>query len=556
MRIGEKRIFSTAAALGRLVTARVKLTGCLEAGQLAAKIRLLGNPEIIRNYELRGTTINLSAISVQSFRDQLDLKGGGDNITGWLVDKLKVYGGSSQLEKILQRIGISRSQLEQLLAEELLRQTNNLAAKTLVCSDKESAAALVQHQVKDFIELANLSEAGDADFVNFIANIMTKATQKHHPATAVHSGVVAFYSAEMAAAMGLSPDDKLFQRIKTAGLLHDIGKLGLDPDILDRPEPAPQEKLLLDEHLALSVYLLSEIRWLKNVVPIIQHHHDNKKNYPVWLREGELTAEARFGAKILIVADGFDGMTSKRPYKLARNVYSREQALAILGEEGCDRGALDALKSVIGKAEKHIYGLKINFSQNELTLVWYGIEHIIKKSVLPSEGGGQANPDADGYLRKERPLLWLLSGRQLIKENAAKFIADIKNEVMGRLNDENLLAKFTTMKAAAMDDLFMGVLFKILYRALKADERLNSNSFAKAARVIAYYSEDADPSRLAEVVDQLRLEEKQSSEEYFRWISLSLLGEDATQVPLVGEGAFVTAVDEIFAKAKANGLTD
>jgi len=570
MKAGETRIFPT-AAFGRLMSAGVKLTNGrrplltraqLADSDLAQKIRLVGDPKIIQQFGLPGATINLSAISAQNFRDQLDLKGGGENLTGWLTEKLRVYGGTSQLPVILARLGVTRPQVEQLLAEELMRTMAGSAIATLSMPDEFEAAAYIYSLTNDFIILANASEADDHDHVNFIINIMLKAIQLHDPGTAVHSGVVTFYAAKIAAALGIPVDGKLFQRIKTASLLHDIGKLGIPAATLKLPRPNKDEIVLLNEHLSVSIYFLSGIMWLKNIIPPVQHHHDIKKDYPAWAREGVLTPEQQLAIQIIMVADRFDGMTSDRlhksegEYSLRRGgieqrqkVFSKKEAIDQIRSEGCDLAVLEALEEVLQSGARRLIDLKEHFRLDELTMVWYGIEHLIKKSILPIGPEERQMSLTDRYLRAKRALLWLISGRPVEPLGATDLIRAVRQAVEQKIFEEKLGQKFSAIMGTDLSPMMT----LLLFRALRADELLGGDSFLKLAQVFMFYGRNED--KQISVIKKLTLDDEEHMPEFLDWVSTALYGESTLDLPVAGERAFAEQVKAFYETAIKEGLT-
>jgi HD-GYP domain-containing protein (c-di-GMP phosphodiesterase class II) len=114
----------------------------------------------------------------------------------------------------------------------------------------------------------------------------------------------------IAAAMGLGEGE--VERVRLGGLLHDIGKIGVEgvdnPGRLDA-EKNPPMKL----HPEMGVAILSPISELKGVLPGILHHHErfDGKGYPAGLNGEEIPLDAR----IIAVADAFDAIVSERPYK-------------------------------------------------------------------------------------------------------------------------------------------------------------------------------------------------------------------------------------------------
>jgi len=129
-----------------------------------------------------------------------------------------------------------------------------------------------------------------------------------------HSHRVAHYAEVIAQKMCL-PNSRI-DIIKTAALLHDIGKIGIADYILNKPgQLTDNEFALIQQHPLIGAKILNDVDFLKEVSKIIKHHHEqyNGTGYPNGLIGEEIPIEAA----ILSLADAFDAMTSNRPYRTA-----------------------------------------------------------------------------------------------------------------------------------------------------------------------------------------------------------------------------------------------
>jgi len=126
-----------------------------------------------------------------------------------------------------------------------------------------------------------------------------------------HSRKVSKYAVALAKAIGL-PQDRV-ATIRAAGLLHDIGKVGIPDSILNKKGPLTEEEWEpVREHPKLGVEILRHIIDLANCLPAILHHHEHYdgSGYPSGLKGDSIPIEAR----ILAIADAYDAITSPRPY--------------------------------------------------------------------------------------------------------------------------------------------------------------------------------------------------------------------------------------------------
>src|SRR5690606_13199549 len=132
------------------------------------------------------------------------------------------------------------------------------------------------------------------------------------PYTCGHSDRVARIAVRIARHMGCTPS--MLNTLYMAGLLHDIGKIGIDDQVLRKPgrlTEAEFEHIKL--HPELGYRILSDLRQLSDVLPVVLHHHEqwDGGGYPARLK-GE---ETPLLARITAVADAFDAMTSDRHYR-------------------------------------------------------------------------------------------------------------------------------------------------------------------------------------------------------------------------------------------------
>lgn len=139
-----------------------------------------------------------------------------------------------------------------------------------------------------------------------------------------HSENVMKYTIVLAKKLGLS--DTEIEQVKYAGLLHDIGKIGVPELILNKPGKLTDEEFEeIKKHPELGARIIADVPFLKSLVPLVLHHHEffNGSGYP----QGIAGNDIPLGARILCVCDAFEAMTSDRPYRQAMPF---EKALSIL----------------------------------------------------------------------------------------------------------------------------------------------------------------------------------------------------------------------------------
>jgi putative two-component system response regulator len=139
--------------------------------------------------------------------------------------------------------------------------------------------------------------------------------------TAGHSRRVTKIAMDTAVALGLADDE--LDNLRWAALLHDIGKIGIDPTIQNKPgELTPQEYDYVLTHCVIGPGIVQPLVNEK-IIEVIKHHHDSYDGNG--LNQKVIGETIPLGARILAVADSFDAMTSDRPYRSSMPV---NQAIA------------------------------------------------------------------------------------------------------------------------------------------------------------------------------------------------------------------------------------
>src|SRR5213592_3653966 len=156
---------------------------------------------------------------------------------------------------------------------------------------------------------------------------LARAIDAKDQTTQMHIRRVQIYAAGLAQAAGLSEAD--IQGVKTAALLHDIGKLAVPEHILSKPGPLTQEEFQkIRIHPKVGAEIISKVPFPYPVAPLILSHHErwDGKGYPAGLKGEEIP----LGARILSVVDYFDALMAERPYHKAMSL---DAALGLLRQE-------------------------------------------------------------------------------------------------------------------------------------------------------------------------------------------------------------------------------
>jgi hypothetical protein len=184
--------------------------------------------------------------------------------------------------------------------------------------------------LQNLATLAGIAEREDSHrahledlFMGVIVSL-TMALEAKDPYTEGHSARVAAYSEAIGKQIGLPPEQ--LDIVHRACLVHDLGKIAVDGDILGKEEGlSSHEREKMDLHPVIGEDILRPITLLKPLLPGVRSHHEHfdGTGYPDGLAGEAIPIEAR----IMAVADAFDAMTSNRPY---RRALPEEDALAEL----------------------------------------------------------------------------------------------------------------------------------------------------------------------------------------------------------------------------------
>ncbi|MBI2887236.1 MAG: diguanylate cyclase [Chloroflexi bacterium] len=183
-------------------------------------------------------------------------------------------------------------------------------------------------EVRD-LELLDTGALGwvrDASYFEAVQSLAA-AVDARDSYTHRHSSTVAHYATTLARSMGLS--GAVLTQIHIAGLLHDVGKIGVPDHILGKPGPLTEtEWAKMREHPEVGKGIVEHLSVHEHIVPLIVHHHErwDGGGYPHGLAGDSIP----LGARIISVADAYHAMTSDRPYRPA---LSRAEALAVLQDE-------------------------------------------------------------------------------------------------------------------------------------------------------------------------------------------------------------------------------
>lgn len=177
---------------------------------------------------------------------------------------------------------------------------------------------------------------------------LTAAIEVRDPYTQGHSARVSEYAGLLARRMNL--DERQVEIIAYAGLLHDIGKIGIDDRVLRKQGPlSAAERAAMMEHPVIGAQILRRAGVFAELEPGVRHHHEwlNGGGYP----DGLAGEQIPIAARILSVADAFDAMTSDRPYRPALSEQEALQRLVASTDLQFDAQVVAELTAAVAAAE-------------------------------------------------------------------------------------------------------------------------------------------------------------------------------------------------------------
>src|SRR4051794_13323203 len=178
--------------------------------------------------------------------------------------------------------------------------------------------------------------------------------------TAGHSAAVAVYCRDIARRMGL--DEQQQQLVHLCGLVHDIGKVGLPPGLLEKTGALTlEERRQMEQHPVIGERILSKVEDYADIARIVRHHHERVDGlgYPDNLTSNEIPLLSR----IIAVADAYNAMTSDRPYRDAMPSRVARLRLAQAVESQFDTSVVAAFEAVLaGASDAYRSGQREDFS--------------------------------------------------------------------------------------------------------------------------------------------------------------------------------------------------
>jgi putative nucleotidyltransferase with HDIG domain len=269
-----------------------------------------------------------------------------------------VFTNTAEQESLVQEEFKGVFQLRNLMAVPLRGQEQTLGV--FLVANKRDQSHFAGNDVRLFRTLAS-----EATVIIQNANLYDKLKRSYHsivqivsdmvdarePYTAGHSKRVSAYSAIIAKQMKLPGEE--IERIKMAGLLHDIGKIGVSENILLKPgKLSAAEFEAVKRHSEIAVQILKQVEFPWEIKTLIMHHHEryDGQGYPAGLK-GEDTP---LGSRIIAVSDAFDVITSARTYHKAKTPWDAFRVIIKNSGTQFDPAVVEAFEQAWPKLSEEI----------------------------------------------------------------------------------------------------------------------------------------------------------------------------------------------------------
>jgi putative nucleotidyltransferase with HDIG domain len=213
------------------------------------------------------------------------------------------------------------------------------AQRSFVLYQAERRLAIDLAEANRHLERANLS----------FASALVATLDARDRYTAGHSAAVAIYARDIAKRMSLPADQ--VQLVHLCGLVHDIGKIGLPPGLLEKPGALTlDERRQMEDHPVIGERILAKVDDYAEIARIVRHHHErvDGQGYP----DGLIGDDVPLLSRIIAVADAYNAMTSDRPYRDAMPSQVARMRLAQAVESQFDTTVTAAFEAILASADE------------------------------------------------------------------------------------------------------------------------------------------------------------------------------------------------------------
>jgi HD-GYP domain-containing protein (c-di-GMP phosphodiesterase class II) len=288
-----------------------------------------------------------------------------------------------------------------LFARQLTRPVHKLVTAAGKIASGDLSTRIESNQIKELSTLGTTFNLMSESLEEHIANL-AKAAQENHElfvgtvkalAAAIdgkdrytrgHSERVARISTAIGGRLGM--EEKELETLRISALLHDVGKIAIDDNILKKPSALTNEEFeIMKTHPQKGYKIMSQIPAMKVFLPGMYMHHEmvNGEGYPQGLKGSEIPLQA----KIVSVADTFDAMTTDRPYQKGMELEAALNRIKTFIGSRYDGKVVEALIEACNEGKVRAVGVHPNAVQTNARA-----EDNIHSQGLPNPIGGNSNP--------------------------------------------------------------------------------------------------------------------------------------------------------------------
>ncbi len=338
---------------------------------------------------------------------------------------------------------------------------------------------------KDFNNSIKRFKLYEEEFLESFVNLM----EARDVYTKGHSQRVALYAKNIA--MELNLDEKTRDSIYRAGLLHDIGKIGIPDNVLLKPGKLTESEYhIMKYHPVFSYEILKNLEHFKYLADCVKSHHEkcDGSGYPDRLTCNQIP----LCSKILIIADIFDALTTTRPYRQAFGV---DEAIEILKKEEIDQ-------EILGKVEKKLAESFIRENSVEVKFMPKEID-VLRNNIFSLD-----------YMTG-------LKHRTLFLENIQDLIDDDKKFVFVRINIKKISEINYIFSTRAGDEIITYTAKALLNMGKKlkvCNTKLMSRAYADIFYMAHILPKDVNADKAKEMINFAK---KELFEEFFEIFSSS-----------------------------------
>lgn len=271
----------------------------------------------------------------------------GDEALGWVVKEKKTLFVPLLEEREEEFLFSSPLIAAPLIVHDKVWGAIALSGKKTIKNFSEDDLKILSnlaYQIAVSFENAALSKEAERTYFETIS-ALALAVEAKDPYSRGHSERVAKYAIKIAECLGLSGED--LSTLRDAARLHDIGKIGITDEILQKSDKLTMEEIMImNKHTQIGEGIVKPLRSFRHIINPIKHHHEflDGSGYPDGLKAEEIPLVTR----VLTVADIFDALISDRPYRKAFSIDEAKNKLEGMVQLGkIDRDVVNALLKLI-----------------------------------------------------------------------------------------------------------------------------------------------------------------------------------------------------------------